>query len=71
MAKRTSVLPKAPLGRILLNAGAKRVSQESVDAFADVLEEILEDIATQASKIARHAGRKTVQESDIRLAAKQ
>ncbi|MFC1768736.1 histone family protein [Nanoarchaeota archaeon] len=70
MARRTSTIPKAPVGRILMEAGAKRVSAGAVDAFAEVITEITEKIAVQASKIAHHAGRKTVQEEDIKLAVK-
>ncbi len=70
MGRNISTIPKAPLARILQNAGAKRVSQEAVNAFADVLTEISEDIATQAAKIAKHSGRKTVVSEDVKLAAK-
>lgn len=70
MGRKTSTIPKAPVGRILMNAGAKRVSAEAVDAFTDVLTEIAEKIAAQAAKIAKHGGRKTVHEGDIKLAAK-
>ena len=68
--RNTSIMPKAPVGRILFKAGAKRVSQPATDTFADVLREIAEEIATKAVQIARHSGRKTVQEGDIKLAAK-
>jgi histone H3/H4 len=71
MAKRPNIIPKAPLARVLMNAGAKRVSAAAVDVFADILEERTEKIASQASKIAKHSGRKTVQEEDIKLATKQ
>ena len=71
MARRTHIIPRAPVGRILQNAGAKRVSQDAVEEFADLLTEIAEDIATQANKIAIHSGRKTIHEGDIKLAAKQ
>ena len=69
--KRSNIIPKAPVARILMNAGAKRVSADAVDEFVDVLTAITEDIATQAVKIAKHSGRKTVQHGDIKLAAKQ
>ncbi len=69
--KRTTLLPKAPMARILVNAGAKRVSQDAADSFTEVLTDLAEEIARQAVKIANHAGRKTVQEGDIKLAAKQ
>ena len=65
-----NIMPKAPVARILMKAGAKRVSSEAAAVFAEMLEEIAEDIATQAVKIAVHSGRKTVHEGDVRLAAK-
>ena len=37
-SRKTSTIPKAPVARILTNAGAKRVSQDAVDAFSDILE---------------------------------
>ncbi|MFQ5474199.1 MAG: histone family protein [Candidatus Nanoarchaeia archaeon] len=69
-SRQTSVIPKAPVARILQGAGAKRVSAGAVDAFADVIQEIAEDIGTQSVRIAKHSGRKTVQEGDVKLAAK-
>jgi DNA-binding protein len=71
MGRKTTVIPRAPVGRILVNAGAKRVSLDAMSTFSDVLLEKTEKIAIQASQIAKHAGRKTVNEGDIRLAAKQ
>lgn len=66
-----SIIPKAPVARILINAGAKRVSQDGVDAFTEVLTKIAEDISERAVKIAQHSGRKTIHDTDIKLAAKQ
>jgi len=63
-------MPKAPVARILFKAGAKRVSQPATNAFADALSSIAEDVAAKAVQIAKHSGRKTVQEGDIRLAVK-
>ncbi len=70
MTRKVGLIPSAPVARILQNAGAKRVSEEAVNTFVDVIQGIAEDIATQAAKIAKHSGRKTVQEGDIKLAAK-
>lgn len=70
MARNISIIPKAPIARILLDAGAKRVSAEAVDAFTDVITDIAEEISTKAVKIAQHSGRKTIHEGDIRLAVK-
>jgi len=53
-----------------MKAGAKRVSADGVDAFAKVLTELGVKISRDSWEIAKHAGRKTVHEGDIRLAAK-
>lgn len=71
MGRKITIIPKAPFGRILMKAGAKRVSADAVDAFTEILTEMAENIAAQAAKIAKHSGRKTVNEGDVRLAAKQ
>ncbi len=70
MTKRETIIPKAPVGRIILNVGAKRVSAGAVDTFTDIINNIAEEVAAQAVKIAKHSGRKTVQEGDVKLAAK-
>ena len=69
--KRTNIIPKAPMARILMNAGAKRVSADGVDAFTELLQETAEKIGAKAAEIAKHSGRKTVQGEDIKLAARQ
>ena len=68
--KRKNIIPKAALGRMLSNHGAKRISEEALVTFADVLEDIGKDIADEANKIAKHSGRKTIHAGDIKLAAK-
>jgi len=63
-------LPVAPIGRIIKNAGAERVSDDARAALAKVLEEKGEEISSQAVKLAKHAGRKTIKASDIEMAVR-
>ncbi|MBS3176704.1 NFYB/HAP3 family transcription factor subunit [Candidatus Woesearchaeota archaeon] len=69
--KQTTIIPKAPCARILMHAGAKRVSADAAEAFAEILEDIAKEIAKQASVISKHAGRKTVLDTDVNIAAKK
>lgn len=51
-------------------AGASRVSDEAKAFLAQVLEEYALKISEEAKSFAEHAGRKTITEKDIKLAAK-
>ena len=70
MPKRTTAIPKAAAVRILMDAGAKRVSEDAAEALAEILEEKAEAIAEKSIRIAVHSGRKTVLDSDVKLAVK-
>ena len=70
MKRKTSTIPKASVARILMKAGAKRVSAGASDAFVEVMTDIAMKISSKASQIAKHAGRKTVHEGDVKLASK-
>ena len=63
-------LPMAPVGRLIKNAGAQRVSMDAEEALDKALEQWAEEVSLQAVKLAKHAGRKTVKASDIEMAVK-
>ncbi len=63
-------LPKAPVKRILANAGARRVSNNAVDAFVKALEKFTAELTKDAVKMAKRTGRKTIQKKDV-LAARR
>ena len=71
MSRKRTVIPKAPLARILFNAGAKRVSEDSLDAFSLHLTDVAVKISAKAVEMCRHGGRKTINGDDIRLAAQR
>ncbi len=58
------------MDKILKHVGAERVSDKAKAALKDVIEDIAEEIAANAVKLASHAGRKTVKAGDIKLASK-
>jgi histone H3/H4 len=64
-------LPVAAVDRLIRKSGARRVSEDAATALAEVLEERALAIANEAARLAEHAGRRTVRDVDIRLAAKR
>jgi len=64
-------IPLAPLERILRKAGAKRVSKSAVKEFSHVLADYTHDLSAEALALAKHAGRKTIVATDIRMAKKR
>lgn len=61
-------IPKAPVKRIIKEAGAERVSADAVDALVEFLEDYAEEVSKKAVSYAKYAKRKTVKGEDIALA---
>ncbi len=65
------ILPLAAVKRVIKdNANIDRVGADGIRALAELMEEEGTRIAQKAVLLAKHAGRKTVVEEDIRLASK-
>lgn len=64
----TMSLPKAPVERIIRNAGADRVSEEAVEELRTAVEELGAELAEDASEMADYADRNTVKKEDIQMA---
>ena len=60
--------PEAALEKLLKRGGAPRVSLRAKEALRKELETLGGRVAAEATRLAAHAGRRTVDESDIRLA---
>ncbi|MBU5689744.1 MAG: NFYB/HAP3 family transcription factor subunit [Candidatus Aenigmatarchaeota archaeon] len=71
MTKDKEKLPLMPFERILKKAGAKRVSKGAMKEFASRMADYVHRLSAESAALATHAGRKTVIESDVRMARKK
>ena len=65
-----SEIPKAPIARIIIEAGAERVSEDAKAELAAYVEEVAREVAKEATQVAKIAKRKTIKADDIKLAIK-
>ena len=63
-------LPIAAVSRIAKKNGAERVGSDAAAALVAKTEDYIANLAREANRLAMHAGRKTIKEEDIELAAK-
>lgn len=66
-----SELPLTPLGRIIKNGGAERVSEDAKVELSAFLEDTAEELAKLALNNAEENGRKTLKAEDIIIAYKE
>lgn len=64
-------IPLASMERIMVSAGAERVSEDAKAALQRICEELAKKYGERAAKYAEHAGRKTVKDEDVKLAVRQ
>ena len=62
---------RARVEKLIRSAGAFRVSAGAIDRLNEILTDYGMSIAKYSVEISRHNGRKTVKESDVRLAAEK
>jgi histone H3/H4 len=60
---------RARVENLIRTAGAFRVSAGAIDRLNEVLTDYAMTIAKYSVEVAKHSGRKTIKESDIKLAA--
>ena len=62
---------QAKVEKLIRSAGAHRVSADAVSRLNEILTNYGTDLAKYAVEIARHSGRKTVKENDVKLASQK
>jgi histone H3/H4 len=62
-------LPVAAVIRIAKENGAERVGSDAAQILVEKAEEYIATLTKEANKLALHAGRKTIKEEDVEMAA--
>ena len=58
------------IDRIMRNAGAEKLTKQAKETLRDFLEDKAREITRRAKELAIHAGRKTIDKEDVKLAVK-
>jgi len=64
-------LPIAAVTRVAKNSGAERVGGDASELLVQKTEQYIASLVKEAVKLAAHAGRKTLKEEDIEMAAEK
>ena len=65
-------LPIAPFERILKDSEKNiRVSDKAAKEFAEFIEDFSKELAREIAEIARHSGRRTILDRDVKIIAKK
>lgn len=64
-----SVLPLAAVERIARKAGVERISAEALEELTISVEDIAAELVKEIETITKHAGRRTVNAEDIKIAS--
>jgi len=62
-------LPIAAVVRIAKKNGAERVGSDAAAALVSKAEDYIANLTRVANRLAQHAGRKTIKEEDVKMAA--
>lgn len=62
-------LPIAAVVRIAKEHGAERVGSDAATVLVSKAEDYIATLTREANRLAQHAGRKTIKEEDVRMAA--
>lgn len=62
-------LPIAAVVRIAKKSGADRVGGDAATVLVSKAEDYIGTLTQEANRLAHHAGRKTIKEEDVRMAA--
>ncbi|PKL59746.1 MAG: histone [Methanomicrobiales archaeon HGW-Methanomicrobiales-4] len=64
-------LPIAAVIRIAKANGAERVGSDAAEMLVKMAEEYIGDLTKEATRLASHAGRKTIKAEDVEMAAEK
>lgn len=71
MPRKSEKIPKIPIGRVMNEGGAIRVSSDAMDFMSDYLWTLGMKISKDAIAFSTHAKRRTITKDDIVLACKK